>query len=202
MRITARVYVYFTICTLLRVRRVASLVALGRFARILDRPPAHGSEWNDNRMLQELHEKIQMGTPVRLPNTIVWQVWVHGCELIGSVHIEIIVDPPVHVSDTTCRVEQPLQHIREDNVHPKGHSATFNSPEHGFDHMRRLLKDIGPHMIKQVQHSILAAETLDTQSDVFGNRRRGLPMHEITVLKGIRNQGRDCVDVVLGCMVG
>jgi hypothetical protein len=148
-----------------------------------------------------LHEQIQMGAPVGQLSAIVGQVGVHGRELIRAVHVKIVVDPPIHVPDPPGRVEQSLQHVRQDHVHTERYAASLDGPEHGFDHVRRLLKDVGPDVVQQVEHGILTTKALDAQNDVFGRRRGGLSMHEIAVLKRIGYERRDCVDIVLGYLV-
>lgn len=116
--------------------------------------------------------------------------------MVTPVHVTIVVNFPINGSYTPGWMKQSLQNVLQQHMGPQRDTACFNSPQHGFDHMRRQFKNIWPDMIQQMNAGIFAPLSLYTQHNVFHGSASRLTMHGITVNQCIGQQWCNGINVI------
>eukprot|EP00053_Salpingoeca_punica_P017422 m.167819 g.167819 ORF g.167819 m.167819 type:complete len:1096 (+) comp17202_c1_seq2:150-3437(+) len=120
----------------------------------------------------------------------------HDQAVLGA-DVQVVVDLPVHLADLARRVEETLQCVVEHRVGTQSHAQAVDGVHHGVDHVRRRLKDVGPHVVEQVREGVLASKAKDAEGHVLDGGAGRLAVHQVAVHQGVLQQWGDGVDVVL-----
>ena len=122
--------------------------------------------------------------------------WIGCHKTILSTQIHVIVNLPVHFSDSSCWVEQSLQSVKKDSPWTQSHSQPLNSFHHSIDHVRRNLKDVREEIVQQMHESILASHVGHPQTQVLNCRSGCLSMDQVSVNQCIFQQRCHRIDVI------
>ena len=93
---------------------------------------------------------------------IVSQLWLERYKTVLTSNIYHVIDPPVHLPDSSCRMPKSLQGVHQHNSSTDTDPDTFDGLENRVDNMGTSLKDVGPDVVQKMNEGILAAKALNS----------------------------------------
>ncbi|CAI0442094.1 unnamed protein product, partial [Linum tenue] len=94
-------------------------------------------------------------------------------------------------------MKQPLETIVQHDSRAESHPRPFYGFRHSIYHVGRRLEYVRPHIVEQVDQSVLATKPSNTQRHMLHSRSCSLPVNQVPVHKCILEQRRHSIDIVL-----
>ena len=110
---------------------------------------------------------LQNNSQLMPPQSLVVHIWIIRNHPIRTLHIRIIIQPPVRPPNLPRRMENPCPHIVHHHARPNRHAYSINGLDNPINNVRRRLEKIRVQQIEQVQHSVFAAEPHDAEGNVL-----------------------------------